>query len=114
MGQKGLVERVPLAHTGAVLSLDWNETGVNGGWLASAGLAADANSRTFPSGCGFRNRKFFSSSSREFGANVSTFLLQLTLTRLVRSLRPLPRSTSLPGLLVRDVRSRYFSQLTDF
>ena len=38
MGQKGLVERVPLAHTGAILSLDWNETGVSGGWLASAGL----------------------------------------------------------------------------
>ncbi|KAL5487631.1 RTC1 [Sanghuangporus weigelae] len=38
MGQKGLVERVPLAHTGAILSLDWNEAGVSGKWLASAGL----------------------------------------------------------------------------
>ncbi|KAH8118718.1 WD40 repeat-like protein [Phellopilus nigrolimitatus] len=39
MGQKGQLERVPLAHTGPVLSLDLcSPRGVVGGWLASAGL----------------------------------------------------------------------------
>lgn len=39
MGQKGQLERIPLAHTGAVMSLDWLDTQSHiGGWLASAGL----------------------------------------------------------------------------
>ncbi|KAI5115697.1 hypothetical protein M0805_002561 [Coniferiporia weirii] len=38
MGQKGQLERVPLAHTGPILSLDWRDPqGVTGDWLASAG-----------------------------------------------------------------------------
>lgn len=36
MGQKGIVDRVALAHAGHVLSLDWSSEG-NSGWLASAG-----------------------------------------------------------------------------
>lgn len=36
MGQKGLVERVPLAHSGHILSFDWSSEG-DYGWLASAG-----------------------------------------------------------------------------
>ncbi|THH12229.1 hypothetical protein EW145_g102 [Phellinidium pouzarii] len=38
MGQKGQLERIPLAHTGPILSLDWRDPGsATGGWLASAG-----------------------------------------------------------------------------
>ena len=36
MGQKGIVERVPLAHTGHIMSFDWSSEGTSG-WLASAG-----------------------------------------------------------------------------
>ena len=29
---------LPLAHAGEILSFDWCDSGVGGGWLASAGL----------------------------------------------------------------------------
>ena len=39
MGQRGQLERIPLAHTGTVMSLDWLGCKAHiGGWLASAGL----------------------------------------------------------------------------
>ena len=39
MGQRGQIDRVALAHAGSVLDFDWcNPRGVEGGWLASAGM----------------------------------------------------------------------------
>ncbi|TDL29867.1 hypothetical protein BD410DRAFT_45075 [Rickenella mellea] len=38
-GQKGQLDRMPVAHTGPILAFDWtNPNGIIGGWLASAGL----------------------------------------------------------------------------
>ncbi len=37
MGPKGLLDWIPLAHTGSILSLDWCNT-EDSGWLASAGF----------------------------------------------------------------------------
>ena len=41
MGQRGIIDRIPWAHTGPVMSLDWcNPAESEGGWLASGSLDA--------------------------------------------------------------------------
>lgn len=44
MGQKGLIDRIPLAHSRPVLSFDWCDPHATGdSWLASAGFDRTVN-----------------------------------------------------------------------
>jgi hypothetical protein len=84
MGQRGLLDRLPVAHTASVTSLDWrlpDEAGTNEGtgglgWIVSAGL-----DRCVKVSCFTRSRRLSLTSSSRYGTSANSIPLPILLMR---------------------------------